>query len=469
MTDRNEALQKIRDHLGEGGVVEDPTQLEAYNSEWRGHYKGTSTFVARPSNAEECAFVIKTCTDNDIAVVPMSGNTGLVGGAMAEASEVIISTERMNTIHEIDSVNGTMTVGAGCILLEVQRAADEAGKLFPLSLAAEGSCRIGGNLSTNAGGTNVLRYGNARDLVLGLQVVLPSGEIMDGLKGLRKDNTGYELKHLFMGAEGTLGIITAAVLKLFPKPRQRQTALIALTDVDQVIALFARASDAVGDALSGFEYMNRNSLWVTCEHTDVVRDPFDTPHEAYVLMELTSPRQGNDLRDATEQFLEAAFEAGEVVDAVMAESGKQMDDLWHIRETIPDAQAFEGGSIKNDISVPVSKVPEFIKRGDVIVETTIPGTRPMTFGHIGDGNLHYNLTQPKDMDRDEFMAKWHDVTDPLNDLVHELGGSFSAEHGVGKLKREELVRFSSPIEIDLMRKVKAAFDPKGLMNPGKVL
>lgn len=469
MTDRNETLQKIRDHLGESGVVEDTTLLEAYNTEWRGHFKGTSTFVARPANAKECAFVIKTCIDNDIAVVPMSGNTGLVGGATADASEVIISTERMNTVHAIDSVNGTMTVGAGCILADVQRAADEAGKLFPLSLAAEGSCRIGGNLSTNAGGTNVLRYGNARDLVLGLQVVLPSGEIMDGLKGLRKDNTGYELKHLFMGAEGTLGIITAAVLKLFPKPRQRQTALIALTDVDQVIALFARASDAVGDALSGFEYMNRTSLWVTCEHTDGVRDPFDAPHDAYVLMELTSPRPGNDLREAMEQFLEAAFEAGEVVDAVIAESGQQMDDLWHIRETIPDAQAFEGGSIKNDISVPVSKVPEFTKRGDAIVEATIPGTRPMTFGHIGDGNLHYNLTQPKDMDRDEFMAKWHDVTDPLNDLVHELGGSFSAEHGVGKLKREELVRFSSPVEMDMMRKVKTAFDPKGLMNPGKVL
>jgi FAD/FMN-containing dehydrogenase len=469
MTDRNQALQTIRDHLGDSGVVEDPAQLDAYNTEWRGLYKGTATFVARPANPQECAFVIKTCTENDIPVVPMSGNTGLVGGAIAEESEVVISTERMNEIHAIDPVNGTMTVGAGCILADIQRAADEAGKLFPLSLAAEGSCRIGGNLSTNAGGTNVLRYGNARDLVLGLQVVLPNGEIMDGLKGLRKDNTGYELKHLFMGAEGTLGIITAAVLKLFPKPRQRQTALIALSDIDQVITLFSRASDAVGDALSGFEYMNRLSLWVTCEHTDGVRDPFDAPHDAYVLMELTSPRPGNDLRDAMEKFLEDAFEAGEVEDAVIAESGQQMNELWHIRETIPEAQGHEGGSIKNDISVPVSKVPEFTKRGDAIVESIIPGTRPMTFGHIGDGNLHYNLSQPKEMDREEFLAKWHDVTDPLNDLIHELDGSFSAEHGVGKLKREELVRFSSPVEIELMRQIKAAFDPKGLMNPGKVL
>lgn len=469
MSDRNETLQKIRDHLGDAGVVEDSSALDAYNSEWRGHYKGSATFVARPADAKECAFVIKTCIEAGVPVVPMSGNTGLVGGAIADEQEVIISTERMNTIHEIDPVNGTMTVGAGCILADIQRAADDAGKLFPLSLAAEGSCRIGGNLSTNAGGTNVLRYGNARDLVLGLEVVLPSGDIMDGLKGLRKDNTGYELKHLFMGAEGTLGIITTAVLKLFPKPRQRQTALIALNDIDKVIELFARASDAVGDALTGFEYMNRTSLWVTCEYTEGVRDPFDAPHDAYVLLELTSPRPGNDLRDAMEQFLEAAFEAEEIADAVFAESGQQMDDLWHIRETIPEAQGFEGGSIKNDISVPVSKVPEFVKRGDVIVEETIPGTRPMTFGHIGDGNLHYNLTQPKDMDREAFMAKWHDVNDPLNDLVHELGGSFSAEHGVGKLKREELVRFSSPVEIDLMHKLKQAIDPKGLMNPGKVL
>lgn len=468
MINRQSALEKIRAKLGPQGCVEDPVALDAYNIEWRGLYKGTATFVARPGSTEDVAFIVKTCADAGVAMVPLGGHTGLVGGGIAN-DEVVISTERLNKIQAIDTLNGTMTVGAGCILADIQKAADEADKLFPLSLAAEGSCRIGGNLSTNAGGTNVLRYGNARDLVLGLEVVLPSGEILNGLKGLRKDNTGYELKHLFMGAEGTLGIITAAVLKLFPKPRQTETALIALSHVDAVIDLFARASNAVGDALTAFEYMNRNSLAVTCRYTEGVRDPFTAEHDAYVLMELTSPRPGSDLRDAMESFLESAFEAGEVEDAVIAESGQQNHDLWHIRETIPEAQGHEGGSIKNDISIPVSKMPEFLKKADAIAEAIIPGIRPMTFGHIGDGNLHYNLTQPVGMDKKAYLDKWHDVTDPLNDLVYEMDGSFSAEHGVGKLKREELVRYSTPVEMDLMRKIKAVIDPNGIMNPGKVL
>ncbi len=468
MSNKDTALQKIRDLLGDAGVVEEASQLHAYNTEWRGHYTGHATFVARPKDAAACGAVVKICADAGIGVVPLGGNTGLVGGGIAE-DEVIISTERLNSIFEIDPVNSTMTVGAGCILADIQKAADEADRLFPLSLAAEGSCRIGGNLSTNAGGTNVLRYGNARDLVLGLEVVLPSGEVWNGLRGLRKDNTGFELKHLFMGAEGTLGIITAAVLKLFPKPRQRQTVLIALNGVDNVIKLFARASGAVGDALTAFEYMNRESLAVTCKHTEGARDPFNDKHAAYVLMELTSPRAGNDLRSAMENFLEAAFEGGEVEDAVFAESGQQMHELWHIRETIPEAQGYEGGSIKNDISIPVSLMATYLEKADALIEDIVPGIRPMTFGHIGDGNLHYNLTQPADMSKDDFMDKWHDVTDPLNDLVFELGGSFSAEHGVGKLKRDELIRYTPAVEIDLMRKVKAAIDPTGIMNPGKVL
>lgn len=468
MKNSESALEKIRQTLAPGACIEDDSALEAYNTEWRGLFKGNARFVARPSTVDECAFVVRTCAEAEIPMVPLGGNTGLVGGGITDDG-IIVSTERLNKIHAIDPVNGTMTVGAGCILADIQKAADDADKLFPLSLAAEGSCRIGGNLSTNAGGTNVLRYGNARDQVLGLEVVLPSGEVWNGLKGLRKDNTGYELKHLFMGAEGTLGIITAAVLKLYPKPRQKQTALIALSGVDAVISLFARASNAVGDALTAFEYMNRPSLAVTCQYTDGVRDPFEAEHAAYVLMELTSPRSGTDLRDAIESFLEAAFEAGEVEDAVIAESGQQMNELWHIRETIPEAQGHEGGSIKNDISIPVSLMPDFLKRADTMVSEIVPGIRPMTFGHIGDGNLHYNLTQPAGMDKSAFLAQWHHVTDPLNDLVHEMDGSFSAEHGVGKLKREELVRYSSPVEIELMRKLKAAIDPAGLMNPGKVL
>lgn len=470
MTNNKEtALAAIRDRLGNTGVVEDAAALETYNTEWRGLYKGTATFVTRPADAEECAFVVKTCTEAGIPVVPLGGNTGLVGGGVVADGEVVISMERMNKVLDVDTVNGTMTVEAGCILADLQNVADDNDRLFPLSLAAEGSCRIGGNLATNAGGTAVLRYGNARDLVLGLEVVLPSGEIWDGLRALRKDNTGYDLKHLFLGAEGTLGIITKAVLKLYPKPRQTETALIALPDVPAVISFFARTTSSVGDALTAFEYMNRDSVAVTFKHTDGVRDPFEDEHAAYVLLELTSPRAGTDLREGLESLLEAAFEAEEVVDAVFAESGQQRMDFWNIRETIPEAQGHEGGSIKNDISVPISRMSDFLERADALVADIIPGIRPMTFGHIGDGNLHYNLTQPADMDRKVFMDKWHDVTDPLNDLVHELTGSFSAEHGVGKLKRAELVRYTSPVEIDLMKKVKAAIDPQGLMNPGKVL
>ena len=468
MNNKETALQAIRDHLGKSGYVEDPSALDAYNTEWRGLFKGTASFVARPANAEECAFVVKTCADAGVAVVPLSGNTGLVGGGIAH-DEVLVSTERMNKILEIDTINGTMTVEAGCILADIQAAADKADRLFPLSLAAEGSCRIGGNLATNAGGTNVLRYGNARDLVLGLEVVLPTGEIWDGLRGLRKDNTGYELKHLFMGSEGTLGIITAAVLKLFPKARQTETAFIALSDIDAVTALFSRASATCGDALTAFEYLNRNCVQVVIDHVAGTRDPMDAKYNAYVLLELTSPRTGNDLRTRLEELLEAAFEAGEVEDAVFADSVQQRKDFWHIRETIPEAQGGEGGSIKNDISVPVSKMSEYLRKADKLADDIVPGVRPMTFGHIGDGNLHYNLTQPAGMDRDAFMEKWHDITDPLYDLIQGLSGSFSAEHGVGQLKRDELVRYTSPVEMELMRKLKAVIDPKGIMNPGKVL
>ncbi|MEX0695586.1 MAG: FAD-binding oxidoreductase [Rhodospirillales bacterium] len=468
MNSKQSVIEKIKQALGPQGYVDDPGALDAYNVEYRGLYRGTATFVARPGSPEDVAFVVKACAEAGVGMVPLGGHTGLVGGGIAN-DEIIISTERLNKIQAIDTLNGTMTVGAGCILADIQKAADDADKLFPLSLAAEGSCRIGGNLSTNAGGTNVLRYGNARDLVLGLEVVLPSGDIWNGLKGLRKDNTGYEMKHLFMGAEGTLGIITAAVLKLFPKPRQTETALIALNDVESVMKLFARASDAVGDALTAFEYMNRNSLWVSCQYTEGLRDPFEAEHPAYVLLELTSPRPGTDLRDAIEQFLGDALEAEEVVDAVLAESEQQRHDIWHIREAISDSQGNEGGSIKNDLSIPISKMTEFLVKADAIVEDAVNGIRPMTFGHIGDGNLHYNLTQPTGMDKKAFLDKWHDVTDPLNDLVHEMDGSFSAEHGVGKLKREELVRYSTPVEMNLMRKIKAVLDPGGIMNPGKVL
>ncbi len=467
MSNRETALARIRDLVGAANVTTDSTAMDAYNTDWRGIFKGACSFAVRPGSTAELAEVIRIAAEFGLPVVPLSGNTGLVGGGITEEG-VIVSTERLNRIREVDPVNSTMTVEAGCILADVQAAADEVNRLFPLSLAAEGSCRIGGNLSTNAGGVNVLRYGNARDLVLGLEVVLPDGRVWDGLRGLRKDNTGYDLKHLFMGAEGTLGIITAAVLKLFPKPRQRETAMVALDGTENVLKLFDRAGAAVGDALTAFEYMNRLSISCTFGVAGI-RDPFQGEHAAYVLMELTSPRDGSDLRDAMEKFLEAAFEAGEIEDAVFAESGQQRDDLWRIRETIPEAQSHFGGSIKNDVSVPVSKVHELLTRAEAAVAKAVPGIRPCSFGHIGDGNIHYNLTQPEGMAKDAYLAEWHKVTDAVNDIVHDLGGSFSAEHGIGKLKREELIRYRPAVEIELMRTLKASLDPKGIMNPGKVL
>lgn len=468
MSEKQTVIEKIKAELGPSGYVDDPAMLDKYNVEARGIYRGHATFVARPGNVDEVSFVIKACADAGVGIVPLGGHTGLVGGGIAE-DEIVVTTERLNTIFDVDTLNGTMTVGAGCILADIQQAADDADKLFPLSLAAEGSCRIGGNLSTNAGGVNVLRYGNARELVLGLEVVLPSGEVWSSLKGLRKDNTGYDMKHLFMGAEGTLGIITAAVLKLFPKPRQTETALVGLEDANKVMAFFSRVTATAGDTLTAFEYMNRNSLNVSCTFIDGVRDPFENEHAAYVLMELTSPRNGSDLRDALEELLGAAFEAEEITDAVIAESEKQRLDIWKIREEISSAQGHLGGSIKNDLSIPISRMTDFLERADAIVADIVPGIRPMTFGHIGDGNLHYNLTQPEDMDKQAFLDKWHNVTDPLNDLVHEMHGSFSAEHGVGKMKRDELIRYNSPVAVDLMRKLKATIDPNGIMNPGKVL
>ncbi|MDA0997519.1 MAG: FAD-binding oxidoreductase [Proteobacteria bacterium] len=467
MIDKSAALEKIRTLVGDNNVVTGGTALDAYNTDWRGLFKGSCRFAVRPGSTEEVAEIVKIAGSAKLPIVPLSCNTGLVGGGITEDG-IILSTERMNKILAVDPVNSTMTVEAGCILADVQKAADDANRLFPLSLAAEGSCRIGGNLSTNAGGVNVLRYGNARDLVLGLEVVLPDGRVWNGLRGLRKDNTGYEMKHLFMGAEGTLGIITGAVLKLFPKARQTETALIALSGSENVVKLFERAGTVIGDSLNAFEYMNRLSIACTFG-IGTIRDPFALPHQAYVLMEVTSPRDGRHLRDALEEFLGAALEAGEIEDAVIAESGQQRDELWKIRETIPEAQSHFGGSIKNDVSIPVSRVHEFLTRADAAVANVVEGIRPCSFGHIGDGNIHYNLTQPEGADRAAFMAEWHKVTDLVNDIVHDLDGSFSAEHGIGKLKRAELVRYRSGVEIELMRTLKATLDPLGIMNPGKVL
>ncbi|MDH3235541.1 MAG: FAD-binding oxidoreductase, partial [Alphaproteobacteria bacterium] len=351
----------------------------------------------------------------------------------------------------------------------VQAAAEEAGRLFPLSLGAEGTCQIGGNLSTNAGGTGVLRYGNARNLVLGLEVVLPSGEIWDGLRGLRKDNTGYDLKQLFLGAEGTLGVITAAVLKLFPRPNDFVTALVGLPDPQAAVDLLARARAATGDAVSAFELMSNFCVSIAKDFGSEVRDPFAEPPPQYLLIELTSAQAPGPLREAFESILAEAMTNGLVLDAVIADSGAQAKALWRIREVVPEVQMSAGGSIKHDVSVPVSRIPEFIARADAAVTKAMPGVRPCAFGHVGDGNVHYNLSQPEDMDRDTFMGQWERMNAIVHDIVADIGGSISAEHGLGRLRREEIRRYKSETELEMMRAIKRTLDPKGIMNPGKVI
>jgi len=415
------------------------------------------------------AAVAKLCSERGIAMVPQGGNTGLCGGAVAGDGTVIISLNRMNAIREIDPLNQTMTVEAGVILATVQSAAEDTGLLFPLSLGAEGSCMIGGNIATNAGGVNVLRYGNTRDLVLGLEVVLPDGRIWNGLRALRKDNTGYDLKHLFMGAEGTLGIITAAVLKLFPRPKAKETAMIALPGLNEVAELFVLAKSTMGEALNAFELISHTALTLTAKNVDGIRNPFEGTHAHYVLLEVTAPRNGEALRESLETMLGEAFDGGLAEDGVMAESESQAEALWRLRESIPEAQKIEGGSIKHDVAVPVSCIAEFLTQAKELVEAELSGIRVCAFGHFGDGNIHFNLTQPVDMDKAEYLAMWGHFNRLIHDLTTKMGGSFSAEHGIGQLKVGELARYKDPVELEVMKTIKAALDPQRVMNPGKVV
>jgi len=417
----------------------------------------------------EVAAVVRICAEARLPIVPQGGNTGLVGGVPPEDGDnIVLALGRMNRIRAIDPVNFTMTVDAGCILAQLQEAAAEIDRLFPLSLGAEGSCQIGGNLSTNAGGIAVLRYGNTRELTLGLEVVLPDGQVWDGLRGLRKDNTGYDLKQLFIGAEGTLGVITAATVKLFPKPREIETAFLGLTRVEDVMVLFARARAATADQLTAFELIPRAALDLALAHVPGTIDPLALHHSWYVLIELSSSQTESGIRGLLERLLESALEEGLVADGVIAESGAQAKELWRIREAIVEAQLYSG-SIKHDVSVPVSRVAEFIIRATAAVSERLPGIRPMAFGHVGDGNIHLNLTQPEGADTASYLARWHEFNDIVHGVVRELHGSISAEHGVGALKRDEIARYKSPVEIELMRRVKHALDPANIMNPGKVV
>lgn len=461
-------LDRLTALVGSAHVLTRPAEQQAYLVEERGLYHGQALAVVRPADTAQVAAVVAACAQAGVAMVPQGGNTGLCGGGVPAAGDVVVSTERLNRIRAVDAVNFTLTAEAGCVLAGVQQAAEAVGCLFPLSLGAEGSCRIGGNLSTNAGGVGVLRYGNTRDLTLGLEVVLPDGQVWNGLRALRKDNTGYDLKHLFIGAEGTLGIITAACLKLFPLPAERATALVALADPAAALAVLGLARRRSGDAVTACELVARIGLELGVAHVPGVRDPFDRPYPWYLLVELSSSRPG-EVQQALEDILAEMLEQDLALDAVLAQSGEQRKALWRIREGVPEAQKKEGGSIKHDVAVPVSRVAEMIERCTRAVEAAMPGVRVVPFGHVGDGNIHFNLTQPVGADKAAFLDRWADMNRIVHDIVAALDGSVSAEHGIGRLKVAEMARYKSKVELALMEKVKTALDPAGLMNPGKVL
>src|SRR5690348_4422125 len=464
------ALERIKSVVGPRGWIDDPNEEEPYLTEARRLWRGATRLVVRPASTEEVAAVVRICAEARLAIVPQGGNTGLVGGAVPpeDRPNIVLALGRMNRIRALDPVNFTVTVEAGCILAQLQQAAAEADRLFPLSLGAEGSCQIGGNLSTNAGGIAVLRYGNTRELTLGVEVVLPDGRIWDGLRGLRKDNTGYDLKQLFIGGEGTLGIITAATVKLFPKPREVETAFLALTRVEEVMELFSRARAATADQLTAFELIPRAGLDLALAHISGTIDPLEAPHPWYVLLEMSSSQTESGLRGLLERLLASALEQGLIADGVIAESGAQAKELWRIREAIVEAQLYSG-SIKHDVSVPVSRVAEFIIRASAGVGERLPGIRPIAFGHVGDGNIHFNLTQPEGADTAAYLGRWQEFNDIVHGIVRDLHGSISAEHGVGVMKCEEITHYKSPVEIELMRRIKRALDPGNLMNPGKLV
>ncbi len=464
-------VQRFVEIVGERYALTDERDIAPYLIEPRGLWHGRTSLVLRPGSVDEVSRIMRLATETRTPIVPQSGNTGLVGAQVPDAGggQVVLSLSRLNRIREIDLLSNTVTVEAGVVLQTLQEAAANAGRLFPLSLAAQGSCRIGGNLSSNAGGTNVLAYGNARDLCLGVEVVLPTGEVFDDLRKLKKDNTGYDLKNLFIGAEGTLGVITAAVLKLFPSPKGREVAFVGLPSAEAALAMFGMAADRAGSALTAFELIGQRPYDYTVLHAAGVVRPLAGDWPWYVLMEISSGRSAEDARGLMEDILGAALEAELAGDAVIAASLGQAEALWNFREVLPEAQKPEGASIKHDISVPIASIPAFIERAAVAVERVSPGARPVCFGHMGDGNLHYNISRPVDGDDAAFLAQYPTVNDAVHDVVRSFHGSISAEHGIGQLKRSELIATAPPVAIDLMRRLKVAFDPAGIMNPGKVI
>ena len=466
----NAPLDRLRERLGDAGLLVGG-DLSAYETDWRKRYPGRALAVARPASTEEVAAVLQWCQAHRVPVVPQGGNTGLVGGSTPDDSggQLVLSLSRMKRVRAVDVANASLTAEAGCVLADVQAAAAAAGLLFPLSLAAEGSCTLGGNLATNAGGTQVLRYGNARELCLGLEVVTASGEVWQGLSGLRKDNTGYDLRDLFIGSEGTLGVITAATMKLYAQPRERLTALAACASLDAAVALLRLARARAGDALTGFEVMNQASLALVARELPQLAQPW-APAAWTVLLELSDAESADHARAVFEGLLEAAVEAGSVQDAAIAQNLQQAQAFWHLRESIPLAQAQAGLNIKHDIALPVSAIPDFVAEMDAALAAYLPGIQVIDFGHLGDGNLHYNVQAPAGVAPAAFLAA-HEG--PINarvyDAVQRRGGSISAEHGIGRLKREELAARKDPTALTLMRAIKQALDPHGILNPGRVL
>lgn len=451
--------------VGDSHVLTDPNDTAPYFKEYGGKLQGQGLCVVRPKNVEEVSAIVKLCAAHKIAIVPQGGNTGLVGGSVPyRKNAIVLSLSRMNAIRSVDPENFSMTVEAGCILETIQKTAADHHRYFPLALGAQGSCSIGGNIATNAGGILTMRYGNTRDLVLGLEVVLPNGDIWNGLTSLRKDNTGYSLKHLFIGSEGTLGIITAAVLKLYPDPGQRETFFAAIPTLNDAVSMLQDLRAHFGDHVLAFELISRQSLEYILRYNTQLNRPIETTAEWYLLVEITAQPRG-----AIEDVLAASFDKKRIIDAALTQNEQQRRNLWGIREIASDAaQSNEGGSIKHDIAIPIAAIPEFVQQANIIADTVIPGVIPAIFGHAGDGNLHYDLTKPHDMTVEEFRSHWHDVNHAIHDLVQTFNGSFAAEHGIGVFKATELMERKDAVELELMHAIKNAFDPDTMMNPGTI-
>jgi FAD/FMN-containing dehydrogenase len=462
-----ELIARFRKIVGDKYAVTDAAEIAPYLTEERDLFHGRSPLVVRPGSTAEVSAICRLASEHRVALVPQGGNTGLVGGQTPHSGEVVISLRRLDQVRDIDTASNTMTCEAGVVLQVAQQRASEVDRLFPLSLGAEGSCTIGGNLSTNAGGTTALAFGVAREMALGLEVVLADGRILNGLSKLKKDNTGYDLRNLFIGAEGTLGVITAATLKLFPKPHAVETAFVGLESPAAALKLLSISQNEAAGTLTSFELLSDLAVDFSVRHGIDIRDPLAGKHSWYVLMELSSPR--DDARAALESILAQGLEKGIVEDAVIAANLSQRSAFWKLRDEMSAAQKPEGGSIKHDISVPVVAVPDFIEQANAAVVKLIPGARPVPFGHLGDGNIHYNVSQPVGSDAADFLARWHDVNVVVFEIVLRMGGSISAEHGIGVLKRDELPHVKDKVALELMREIKAMLDPLGIMNPGKVL